>query len=83
MLLVMNVLSDPCAGVKCKLPKRCLADPQGNPHCVCPDESDCAQTVNTVCGSDGKTYLNTCVMKAKACAKDVSVQPLRDGYCGE
>ena len=76
-------MSEPCAGVQCKEPKKCKADSRGNPRCVCPDERDCPMTVHTVCGSDGKTYLNECVMKAKACLRETSVYIVRDGYCGK
>ena len=40
-------------------------------------------TVHAVCGSDGKTYLNECVMKAKACLREMPVYIVMDGYCGE
>lgn len=80
----MNILiSEPCAGVQCKEPKKCMADSRGNAQCVCPDERECPVTVNTVCGSDGKTYLNDCAMKSKACFKEMPVYVVRDGYCGE
>ena len=80
---IVNFISEPCAGVKCKEPKKCTVNSQGNAQCECPDERDCPMTVNTVCGSDGKTYLNECVMKAKACLEGMSVYVLMDGYCGE
>ena len=78
-----NVMSEPCAEVQCKEPKLCKADSQGNAECVCPDERDCPMTVHAVCGSDGKTYLNECVMKAKACLREMPVYIVMDGYCGE
>lgn len=78
-----NVMSEPCAGVQCKEPKLCKADSQGNAECVCPDERDCPMTVHAVCGSDDKTYLNECVMKAKACLREMPVYIVMDGYCGE
>lgn len=79
----MNIISEPCADVQCEEPKTCKADSQGNAQCVCPDERDCPMTVDTVCGSDGKTYLNECVMKAKACVNEMSFYVVRDGYCGK
>lgn len=79
----IHAVSDPCADVKCKEPKKCKVDERGNPKCACPDERDCPITVNTVCGSDGKTYLNDCVMKAKACEKDMPIYVIKDGYCGK
>lgn len=78
-----NVMSEPCAGVQCKEPKLCKADSLGNAECVCPDERDCPMTVHAVCGSDHKTYLNECVMKAKACLREMPVYIVMDGYCGE
>ena len=78
-----HVISEPCAGVKCKEPKTCVVDSQGNAACSCPNELNCPPVVNTVCGSDGKTYLNDCVMKAKACEKDMDIYFVMDGYCGK
>lgn len=78
-----NFVSDPCADVTCKEPKTCAVDSRGKAKCACPDERDCPATVNTVCGSDSKTYLNDCVMKAKSCERDAPVYKVMDGYCGE
>ena len=82
-LISTHIISDPCADAICPEPKICITNFQGNAKCLCPDERDCPVAAHTVCGSDGKTYLNECVMKAKACAKEAVVYVVMDGDCGK
>ena len=51
--------------------------------CVCPSEDDCPWKVDLICGSDGQSYLNECVMRARACKAGKNVTRVRKGYCGE
>lgn len=51
--------------------------------CVCPSERDCPWNVDLICGSDDQSYLNECVMKARACKAGKKVTVKRKGYCGE
>lgn len=51
--------------------------------CVCPTLDSCPKDVKIVCGDDGKSYLNECIMKLEACKKKKRIIPLHDGVCGE
>ena len=39
--------------------------------------------MDLVCGSDGQTYINDCVMRTKSCKAEKKVLPKRKGYCGK
>lgn len=70
-----------CATKKCSLYSKCVVDNQGKAKCKCPDERNCPQVADAVCGSDGETYLNDCVMKARSCKKGKLVEKAKDGAC--
>ena len=36
-----------------------------------------------VCGSDGKTYINECLMKVLACEANEDTDKRKDGLCGK
>ena len=50
---------------------------------MCPSEEDCPWKVDLICGSDGQSYLNECIMRAKSCKAGKNVTRKRKGYCGE
>lgn len=75
--------TDACKDIKCDNFAVCQVMSAGQAKCVCPDESKCSRTMNLVCGSDGKSYLNECVMKARACKGNKSIQVQSQGYCGK
>lgn len=74
-------LLDLCKAQKCPFYSQC--DNRKGAKCQCPDERTCSQIADAVCGSDGETYLNDCVMKARSCRKGVFVEKAKDGACGK
>lgn len=55
----------------------------GKAVCECPKVESCSRDVNVICGSDGNSYLNECVMKLEACKKKRPIVKRHDGVCGE
>lgn len=75
--------ADPCWKVRCPDNKQCVVGGNGKPKCACQSERDCPLTVDIVCGSDGISYINECVMKNRACVKDLPIKVKHKGYCGK
>lgn len=67
---------DPCADVKCNFGAKCL-----DGRCMC--DYDCANATDPICGSDGLTYSNECVMQRVACSQGVEIEALHAGNCQE
>lgn len=44
---------------------------------------ECTTEYNPVCGSNGKTYANECVMKADSCDLDMMITIASKGPCEE
>jgi hypothetical protein len=72
-----------CKTKKCSLYSKCIVDNEGKAKCKCPDERTCPQVADAVCGTDGETYLNDCVRKARSCKKGILVEKDKDGACGK
>lgn len=60
----------------------CIGQRDGPFLCKCIEIKDCAKENDPVCGTDGKTYLNECFMKAMSCEKNASVGLRHRGRCG-
>ena len=62
-----------------------MEDQNGIPHCVSCHE-ECPYNIpddprNYICGSDGRTYNNTCDLKAAICRKGQSITVAYKGPC--
>ncbi|XP_052278460.1 follistatin-like isoform X2 [Dreissena polymorpha] len=74
-----------CRKVTCRLGSRCLEDQDGFPHCArcdtrCTRHYDVGQPV---CGVDGRTYNNTCELKAAICRNGKSIRIAYEGQCNK
>ena len=65
---------DLCQHVVCKYGARCEAG-----RCVCP--TDCPGSSDPVCGTDGRSYDNECLMQARACTADHQLSTAYVGPC--
>lgn len=61
----------------------CSLNEEGEPVCVCQNLEDCPADQDLVCGSDGKTYGNKCLMKAAACKENKMIEVVANRKCGE
>ena len=43
----------------------------------------CPKIYRPVCGSDGKTYPNECVLKVNACVNEENITVVHEGSCGK
>ena len=82
LIIILILATAPCDTANCDSQATCEVK-DNKAKCICPSEADCPWKVDLICGSDGQSYLNECVMKTKACKAGKKVTRKRRGYCGE
>lgn len=80
--MFMFMLLDPCCGVTCPKFTKCAVNKDKKAVCVCQKIDDCPAEQDLVCGSDGKTYGNKCLMKATACKEKKAIE-VANRKCGK
>ena len=71
---------DICKSTVCQNYAKCEPE-DGKPVCKCP--LACSLSYKPVCGSDGKTYANECLMRSSSCTFKKMVTVAHAGKCGE
>ena len=89
--IVGFVFNNLCFDFLAPAPNDCNLKPCTHPHAMCIDHTDgakcvcsraCNRMYDPVCGSDGKTYSNECMMQMLTCEKNVVVTVDYTGECG-
>ncbi|CAL8148206.1 unnamed protein product [Orchesella dallaii] len=70
---------DPCEDILCTSPQVCHLDEGRRAVCRCGEV--CTMDFNPVCGSDGKTYANECVMRQEGCRSRRDLRIIYRGKC--
>ena len=78
MVLYDGPCRNACINVTCGYGEECIVK-KGRPHCTC--WRNCSVTTEKVCGSDGITYHNECVLSAKSCLRASNVTLAHVGAC--
>lgn len=73
-----NGTCDPCFNVKCNFGARC-AVLGGKGSCVC--DHKCPAVYRPVCGDNGATYGNLCVLRVTSCVKQMNITKAYNGTC--
>ena len=74
--------ANPCAGNPCASRPYSICSVVGG-QAVCRCNSVCAQEINPVCGSDGKTYDSVCRLRYAACSIRARITVVARGRCGD
>ncbi|XP_076369513.1 agrin-like isoform X2 [Tachypleus tridentatus] len=72
---------DPCLGVECPSNQVCQLDDNRNPICRC--NAVCSHDFQPVCGSDGNTYTNECILRVEACKSRQGLRIIYMDKCSE
>ncbi|KAF4521050.1 hypothetical protein B566_EDAN008122 [Ephemera danica] len=67
-------VAEPCEKTFCAYGASCHTDPGGEARCRCPE--GCPEGGTPVCGTDGSSYINECVLRMTACQRQ---ENLREG----
>ena len=74
-------VADLCSTTQCTAEQKCVYDVTTGPKCVCRLNTDCSSLLNSLCGSDGRSYTNECIMKATGCREGRSIEKVKEGRC--
>ncbi|XP_022796048.1 uncharacterized protein LOC111334546 isoform X2 [Stylophora pistillata] len=69
-----------CDGLTCEYHERCVNTSHGYVECKCPQHT-CHNARKIICGTDGKTYLNMCVLRKEICRVKQQIKKKHDGRC--
>lgn len=75
-------MTDPCLSTECPHYGQCVPS-QDRKSVECKCNIACFKIYDPVCGTDGKTYANKCVMKSEACVQKKDVKVDYKGECEE
>lgn len=79
-----NNRNELCKNIECHKQQFCMLNIQNLPVCRCPSRFYCRRSQprrSVVCGDDGVTYHNECVLKATACAEEKRIRVEHQGAC--
>ena len=65
----------------CKDGAVCIPYINGTATCKC--QQLCSPESDPVCGSDGRTYANLCLLKYENCKQNRAITIIRKGFCGK
>ncbi|XP_036359766.1 agrin isoform X5 [Octopus sinensis] len=68
-----------CDETSCKFGGTCELSEGSNYHCTCKNSCDAIRSI--VCGSDGKTYGNDCMMKLESCYQQQEITAVASENC--
>jgi coxsackievirus/adenovirus receptor len=75
------LVAEPCEKTYCAYGANCVQTSDGRAECQCPTE--CPDMFTPVCGTDGVTYTNHCMMRMKSCREERNTRVQHAGDCGE
>lgn len=76
-----SCVAEPCEKTYCAYGASCVQTADGRAECQCP--SECPAMVTPVCGTDGVTYKNHCMLRMKSCRQERNTRVQHTGECGE
>ncbi|XP_076059065.1 agrin-like isoform X2 [Oratosquilla oratoria] len=72
-------MCDPCSHVVCAPGELCIVNDARVPRCQC--NSSCPKQLAPVCSSDGRTYINECLMHYESCRTRKRLSVIYRGEC--
>ena len=72
----------PCSFSSCQTYYgQCIVAANGTAQCICPSADQCPAIKRRICGDDGKTYANTCVLEVQSCQMKKRIEVHARGKC--